>query len=178
MKVNKIVNIAPASSRTNRDQRAVNEFIERFANSLVDAGVPQMPALVFVALLASDSGRLSAGELASQLRVSAGAVSGAVKYLQHVGLISRERAPGSRRHIYVLRDPTWYELVARREQLLDRWIANTRDGIDALGARTPAGRRLGESLAFFEFLRQEMPAILARWKEQRAKATGPPSAGS
>jgi hypothetical protein len=68
----------------------------------------------------------------------------------------------------VLGDPSWYELVARRERLLERWIATTRDGVEALGPATPAGRRLAESLAFFEFLAGEMPQLLARWREQCA----------
>jgi DNA-binding transcriptional regulator GbsR (MarR family) len=151
-----------------RDPEATRQFIDRFAGALVDAGVPQMPALVFVALLASDSDRLSADALASQLRVSRAAISGAVNYLIPLGLIAREREPGSRRHHYALQDPTWYELVARRERLLERWITDTRAGIEAVGPRTPAGRRLAESLAFFEFLAAEMPAMLARWREHQA----------
>jgi DNA-binding transcriptional regulator GbsR (MarR family) len=155
------------SPRQGRDGQAVRQFVERFASALVDAGLPQMAALVFVALLATDEGRLTADELATELQVSRAAISGAVGYLGHLGLISRERQPGSRRYRYALRDPTWYELVARREAHLDRWIADTRTGIDALGVATPAGERLGESLAFFEFLRQEMPALLERWRQQR-----------
>ena len=150
----------------NRAEPAVRRFVESFAAALVEAGVPQMPALVFVTLLATDTGGLTAEELATQLQVSRAAISGAVKYLDQVGLTSRERQPGSRRYRYVLRDPTWYTVVARRERILDRWIAATREGVDALGADTPAGRRLAESLAFFEFLRQEMPALLARWRER------------
>ena len=153
---------------TRRAEPAVRRFVESFAAALVEAGVPQMPALVFVTLLATDTGGLTAEELATQLQVSRAAISGAVKYLDQVGLTSRERQPGSRRYRYVLRDPTWYTVVARRERILDRWIAATREGVDALGPGTPAGRRLAESLAFFEFLRQEMPALLARWREQHA----------
>jgi len=144
--------------------QAVRRFIENFSSALVEAGLPQMPALVFVALLAADDGGLTADELAAQLQVSRAAISGAVNYLSPVGLITRERQPGSRRHRYVLRDPTWFELVVRRERLLDRWITTTREGIDALGPTTPAGQRLAESLAFFEFLQQEMPAMLSRWR--------------
>ena len=153
---------------TRRAEPAVRRFVESFAAALVEAGVPHMPALVFVTLLATDAGGLTAEELATQLQVSRAAISGAVKYLDQVGLTSRERRPGSRRYLYVLRDPTWYTVVARRERILDRWIATTREGVDALGADTPAGGRLAESLAFFEFLRQEMPALLARWREQQA----------
>jgi DNA-binding transcriptional regulator GbsR (MarR family) len=150
------------------DDQAVRRFVESFASALVEAGVPNMPALVFVTLLATDAGGLTADELAAQLQVSRAAISGAVNYLGQVGLTTRERQPGSRRYRYVLRDPTWYELVARRERLLDRWIATTREGVEALGPSTPAGRRLAESLAFFEFLREEMPGLLARWRQKQA----------
>lgn len=151
-----------------RDEEAVRRFVESFGSALVDAGMPQMPALAFVALLASDSGGLTAEELATQLQVSRAAISGAVKYLSHVGLITRERQPGSRRQRYVLESPTWYELVSRRERLLDRWIATTREGVEALGPATPAGRRLNESLAFWEFLRDEMRSVIARWQERQS----------
>ncbi len=60
-------------------------------------------------------------------------------------------------------------MVARREQVLDRWIVTARAGIDAVGAASPAGTRLAESLAFFEFLQAEMPALLARWRRQQAR---------
>jgi DNA-binding transcriptional regulator GbsR (MarR family) len=155
-----------------RDAHAVAQFVERFAAALVDAGMPRMPALVFVALLTSDSGRLTAEELVGQLQVSRAAISGAVRYLGQVGMVIRERQPGSRRDQYALQGDTWYELVARREQLLDRWIASARTGVETLGGATPAGTRLAESLAFFEFLREEMPALLARWREQRPARSG------
>jgi DNA-binding transcriptional regulator GbsR (MarR family) len=155
------------SARPSSEQ-AVRRFVESFALALVDAGVPHMPALVFVTLLTIDTGGLTADELATQLQVSRAAISGAVKYLGQIGLTTRERQPGTRRNRYVLQDPSWYELVARRERLLDHWIATTREGVAALGPATPAGRRLAESLAFFEFLRKEIPAVLARWREQQA----------
>lgn len=146
----------------------MRRFVESFASALVDAGMPQMPALVFVALLASDGGGLTADELAEQLQVSRAAISGAVKYLSQFGLTRRERQVGTRRHRYVLQDPTWYETVAHRERVLDRWIATTREGVDALGPSTPAGRRLAESLAFFEFLSEELHQVLERWQKRRA----------
>jgi DNA-binding transcriptional regulator GbsR (MarR family) len=156
--------------RPQRDPDGVTQFIERFSTALVEAGVPQMPALVFVALLATDSGRLTADELATQLRVSRAAISGAVKYLTQLRLVSRERVPGTRRQRYFLQDPTWYELVARREQVLLHWIVTTREGVDALGPDSPAGERLTESLRFFEFAREELLAMLERWQARRTQA--------
>lgn len=154
----------------------MRRFVESFASALVDAGMPQMPALVFVALLATDGGGLTADELAAQLQVSRAAISGAVRYLGHVGLTTRERQPGTRRQRYVLQNPTWYEVIARREQILDRWIATTREGVSALGPTTPAGQRLAESLAFFEFLSDGLHALLARWQKHRA-GQPPPTSG-
>jgi DNA-binding transcriptional regulator GbsR (MarR family) len=142
-------------------------FIERYASALADAGMARMPARVFVALLATDEGRMTAAELAELLHVSPAAISGAVRYLTQVNLISREREPGSRRDHYRVHEDTWHEALVRREQLLARWEASVREGIEALGADTPAGRRLSESLAFFEFVHDEIPAMLARWRERR-----------
>ena len=101
----------------------------------------------------------------TQLRISRAAVSGAVQYLSNVALLRRERQAGSRREHYALQDETWYEGVAQRQRILDHWIRTTRTGIEALGATTPAGTRLSESLAFFEFLRHEMATLLTRWRE-------------
>jgi DNA-binding transcriptional regulator GbsR (MarR family) len=154
-----------------RDREAVLRFIERFASALMDAGMPRMPARVFVALLATDDGRLTAAEMAEQLHVSPAAISGALRYLQQVNVLTRERRPGSRRDHYRLLDDSWYEMTLRREQVMARWIAAGNEGIDALGAGTPAGRRMTESVEFFEFVRAELPALLDRWRAQRGSTT-------
>ena len=151
-----------------REPRAVDRFIEAFAAAFTDAGVPRMPSRVFAAILASDAGRLTAAELAERLQVSPAAISGAVRYLTQVDLIVRAREPGSRRDVYAVRDDAWYEAIVRRERLLDLWARAAREGIDALGAETPAGERLAETLAFFEFLKAEMPAMLERWRASRS----------
>jgi len=151
-----------------RDEAAVQRFIEGFASALADGGVPRMPARVFAALLATDSGRLTAAELAERLQVSPAAISGAVRYLTQVALVSREREPGSRRDSYRVLNDLWYEAVLRREPLLERWERSMREGVDALGADSPAGARMAESVVFFEFLQQELPALLERWRARRA----------
>jgi DNA-binding transcriptional regulator GbsR (MarR family) len=147
-----------------RNPEAVARFIERFASVMVEGGVPRMPARVFAALLTRDDGRLTSAELAALLRVSPAAVSGAVRYLEQVSLVGREREPGSRRDRYVIQHDLWYEAVLAREPLLARWERALGEGVEALGADTPAGERLEGSVAFFEFLQEEMPALLARWR--------------
>jgi DNA-binding transcriptional regulator GbsR (MarR family) len=151
----------------NRDEAALARFVERFAGNLEEAGFPRMPARVFVSLLATDSGSLTAAELAERLHASPAAISGAVRYLAQVGLVGRERERGSRRDRYHVYDNAWYEAIARRERLLLRWEESAREGVEALGADSAAGARMAETLAFFEFLRREMPAVLERWRDER-----------
>ncbi len=155
-----------------RDQDAVSLFTERFAAVLVEAGIPRMPARVFAALLAADSGRLTAAELAGLLQASPAAVSGGVRYLTGVGMVSREGKPGSRRHHYRVPDNVWDEVISSRDRLMARWTAVLRDGIELLGADTPAGARLADSAQYFEFVSAELPLVLARWRERKAALGG------
>ncbi|MEU6988662.1 MarR family transcriptional regulator [Streptomyces sp. NPDC046324] len=150
------------------NEEAVSRFVERFAAELTEAGMQRMAARVFAALLASDSASMTSAELADQLRISPAAVSGAVRYLNQVGMVSRERDPGSRRDRYVLHNEVWYETITRRDQILVRWEKVLRDGSETLGPTTAAGRRTAETAEFFEFLQDEMLSMLDRWREHKA----------
>jgi DNA-binding transcriptional regulator GbsR (MarR family) len=153
-----------------RDEEAVMRFIERFALTFSEAGVPRMPARVFVALLVSDDGRRTAAELAETLKVSPAAVSNAVRYLQQVRLVAREREPGERRdHYRVYSGDTWYEVTIRRDEMLMRWQEDLREGIAAVGAHTPAGKRLEETRRFYEFVHEELPMLLEKWRKVRSE---------
>src|SRR5674476_1196214 len=69
----------------------LRQFIEDFALVLTDAGMQRMGARAFGALLSSESGTLTAREIAGVLDVSPAAVSGAVKYLEQAQLVRRMR---------------------------------------------------------------------------------------
>lgn len=155
------------SEATERDPAAILKFIERFAGHLADSGMQRMAARVFVALLCADDGRLSATDMAEQLQVSPAAISGAVRYLSQVDMVEREREPGSRRDYYVVQDDLWYEMITRREAMMQRWSATLRDGVKALGEDTTAGVRWRETLEFFDFLHERMPMLMDEWRERR-----------
>ncbi|HEY9475802.1 MAG TPA: MarR family transcriptional regulator [Mycobacteriales bacterium] len=154
------------------DDDPVGRFIERFAAVLTDSGVPRMPARVFAALVSTDSGRLTASELAEVLRVSPAAVSGAVRYLTQLDLAIREREPGSRRDVFRVDPQVLYAVTLGRDRLMYRWETSLREGIATLGEDTPAGHRMAEMAEFFEFLREEMVAMLDRWRIRHAESPG------
>ncbi|ANS66836.1 hypothetical protein SLINC_4612 [Streptomyces lincolnensis] len=164
--------MATMADAMGRDQEAVAKFVESFAAQLVEAGMQRMSARVFAALLSSDEGVMTSSELGEQLKISPAAVSGAVRYLSQVHMVSREREPGSRRERYRVRGDQWYEALTNREAIIRRWEDALREGVSSLGADTPAGRRMAETLAFFEFIEGEVAEMMERWRTHRQKLFG------
>lgn len=150
----------------------VDRFVERFALLLVESGIPRMPARVFGALLVAEEGKRTAGELAASLRVSPAAISGAVRYLAQVGLAVRARDPGERRDHYEVSDDLWYEVYANRDKQFELWSTLMGDGATVLGLDSKAGARLDQSRKFFEFLREEMPNMMERWRDYQRSHGG------
>ncbi|MFJ9948575.1 GbsR/MarR family transcriptional regulator [Kitasatospora sp. NPDC091207] len=151
-----------------RDVESVSGFVERFAAELAAAGVPRMPARIFSCLMAEETGVLTSAELSERLKISPAAVSGAMRYLTQVGLVSKEREPGSRRDRFRVLNDVWYESLTRRDEVLVRWVRVLKEGEATLGAESAAGGRLAESAEFFEFMITELEGMLDRWKAQRA----------
>jgi DNA-binding transcriptional regulator GbsR (MarR family) len=154
------------------DPAEVSRFIERFAQVMVESGMPRIASRIFVALLATDDGRLTAAELAELLQASPAAISGGVRYLDQVDIVSREREPGSRRDHYRVDDDVWYRTISQRDQILARWAASLRDGAKLLGPDSRAGVRMAETVEFFEFLQTELHEVTERWHRYRTARHG------
>ena len=107
-------------------------FVEDFALLLTDTGVPRMPARVFACVLADDFGGLTAAELADRLQVSPAAISGAVRWLMQMHLLTRAREPGARRDHYRMRDDQWYEATVFKTAALQRFEDVLAEGVEAL----------------------------------------------
>jgi len=147
----------------------LRQFIEDFALVLTDAGMQRMGARAFGALLSSESGTLTAREIAGVLDVSPAAVSGAVKYLEQAQLVRRMRRAGERVDRYTLGDDTWYTAVATRTQIFESLNRALSVGIEALPDSSLAAERLAETRDFFDYIKTEMPLLVERW---RASCTG------
>jgi predicted transcriptional regulator len=146
------------------EQQPAGDFVERFAAAMVASGMPRMASRVFAMLLSRDDGSATSAELATALQASPAAISGAVRYLIQLHLITRAHRAGERRDVYRLLSDNWYEMVGNRDHELQQWATLSREGVDVLGADTRAGRRLEETARFFEFLINEMPSVLQRWR--------------
>jgi predicted transcriptional regulator len=143
-------------------------FVERLASDLMEAGMQRMGSRVFACLMVSEEDALTAAELAQRLQVSPAAVSGAVRYLAQVHLLSRERQPGSRRERYRLYQNTLYESLVNRDAVLKRWAQTLEAGMDVVPDGSAAHHRLAEMGEFLVFLESEMMGMLDRWRAHQA----------
>lgn len=152
-----------------RDDDAVKRYTEQFGNLLADTGWPRMAGRTFAAILSSVSGRMTAAELSEQLQASPAAVSGAVNYLLQLRLATREREPGSRRDVYVVQDDAWYQTMMTEDASLSRWSESLRKVLDASGEGTEAHRRIRISLAFIDFISEEVKGLSERWMKRKSE---------
>ena len=145
-------------------------FVERFGSALTEAGMQRLPSRVFAALLADEDGRMTAAEIGEALSVSAASVSGAVRHLQQMRMIHREREPGTRRDVYVVADDAWHDVMLNTPRIYEPLTAALREGVEEVGGRgSGAGDRLALSVHFLEFVTEEMQQLSARWDERRAE---------
>jgi predicted transcriptional regulator len=151
-------------------------YIERFTAVLVAAGMPSMASRVFVALLVSEDG-LTAAELSESLRVSPAAVSGGLRYLVPLGMVLRERVPGSRRDRYSVPEDVWSMVLRMRDPVMSRWAGMLREGRDLVGDDSPAGRRLAAHGEFFDFVVSEWDELFKHWEQRSTRPRLTPPGG-
>lgn len=144
------------------------QFIEDFALVMTTAGMQRMASRTFAALLVSESGSLTAREIADVLEVSPAAVSGAVKYLEQAKLARRTRTAGERVDRLMLGDDTWYTAMTSRDEIFNDLERALDRGIAALPESSVARERMADTRDFFTYLNIEMSKLVERWQQQRA----------
>lgn len=161
-----------SESETTQDHEALLRFVERFALMLEEAGLPRMAARVFAYVLAEDSDRYTAADLADGLMVSRAAISGAVRLLVQTGMLAKEREPGGRTDLYRIYDEdVWAAINRQRLPSLYRWADVIDEGIELVGRNTRGGRRLRQSQAYFLFMAEEMPKLVDKWHRRKDELT-------
>jgi DNA-binding transcriptional regulator GbsR (MarR family) len=101
-----------------------------------------------------------------RLQASSGAISGAVKWLTSVGLVERVPAPASHRDHYRLRDNAWAIQYTNQNEVTSAVLKAAEAGIAATEDGSPARQRLTQMRDFYNFLFEEIPALLDRWYQQ------------
>ncbi|HEV7656660.1 MAG TPA: MarR family transcriptional regulator [Mycobacteriales bacterium] len=155
---------------TERDAEQVKAAVEHMALIFTDWGFPRMPSRVLVTLMAADEEALTAADLSERLGVSAAAISGAVRYLIHIGMLQRVPTPNSRRDRYRLPADPWYESASLRDGFMSQIAAASDDGVKALGPGSPGGVRVERMRDFFVFIQAELGGLLEKWRIEHPPA--------
>ena len=142
------------------------EAAEQLALTLVGAGMQRMGARAIAAFLFSEEESLTAGDLAQELGVSAGSVSGAIKMVAQMGLIERIYVAGSRREHFRMRDNAWTTLYSRQHSVVTDVLDAVEKGVGAVGPGR-AHDRLEYMRDFYTFLINEAPVLVERFEQQR-----------
>ena len=143
---------------------------EELALVLSTHGMQRMTARVLATLLFAEQPTMTAGDLGERLQASSGAISGAVKMLTSVGIVERVPAPASRRDHYRLRDNAWAIQYTNQNEVTSAVLRGAEAGITATEDGSLARQRLTQMRDFYNFLFDEIPALLDRWY-QRSEAT-------
>jgi DNA-binding transcriptional regulator GbsR (MarR family) len=142
------------------------EAAEALALVLSTHGMQRMTARVLAALLFTDQPTITAGELGERLQASSGAISGAIKMLTSVGLVERVPAPASRRDHFRLRDNAWAIQYTNQNEVTAAVIKVAEAGIATTEEGSLAHQRLTQMRDFYNFLMEEIPALLDRWYQR------------
>jgi hypothetical protein len=152
-----------------RDEEAVRQYVETMARWLADWGFPRMAARVLMMMMSSDEETFTAADIAERLEISPAAVSGAVRYLMQLELVTREPVRGSRRDRYRIPHDTWYQAAIVKGGLFGQLAKLSAEGAAAAGGtETPAGERLVEMSEFYAYLQEEVGELLDKWRLRRA----------
>jgi DNA-binding transcriptional regulator GbsR (MarR family) len=146
---------APGVGPEGRDTDAVTEYAETLTTVLMASGLSRMGSRVLTCLFITDSGSLTASELALRMRVSPASVSKAVAFLESQSLVRRERDE-RRRDRYIVDDELFYQATIASARANDQLVAVARQGVTVLGPETGAAARLENVARFLDFISESI----------------------
>ena len=158
----------------NRQATEEKQFVEEVGIVFEQTGLPRMAGRILGCLLISDPPHQSTIELAKTLMASMGSISTMTRFLIQIGLIERLSLPGIRHDYFRLRPDAWQQMIRRGLEDEIKMIKQLAEhGLELLTDKNPVTRKcLEEMLDVYTFLRQEFPALLERWEQERkAKQT-------
>nr|WP_242504437.1 MarR family transcriptional regulator [Promicromonospora panici] len=135
-----------------------------------------MTARVLTCLFVSDTGSLTASELARHLQVSPASISKAITFLEGQSLVRRERADG-RRDRYVVDNELFYQATLAGARANTELARTAREGVRVLGPQTPAAARLENIARYMDFVGESIARAAEQAREILHAQPAPTSDG-
>ncbi|MET7897940.1 helix-turn-helix domain-containing protein [Streptomyces mirabilis] len=155
---------ASAPQPHGRNAEAVAAYEETLTTVLMASGITKMPARVLTCLFTTDTGNLTASQLAQHLQVSPASISKAITFLESQSLVRRERDE-RRRDRYLVDDELFYQATIASARANDQLVKTARQGVTVLGAHTPAATRLENIARFLDFISESITRAAEQARE-------------
>lgn len=146
------------------------EVIEEFALGFEVHGMPRMAGRILGRLLMCHPPQQSMSQLAEALGASKGSVSSMTRLLIQRGVVERFTVPGDRQDYFRIRAGSVSDMFREHLRSITHQLALLQKAIAVADDRTEEGlARLHDAQDFLEFLRREIPGLLAKWDRSRAQ---------
>jgi DNA-binding transcriptional regulator GbsR (MarR family) len=142
--------------------------IEDFGLVFEAHGMPRMAGRILGRLLMCDPPHQSMNQLAETLGASKGSVSTMTRLLIDKGMVERLCFPGDRHDYFRIRSGTTSDMFREQMRHAKAELDLFERAMLVADDRSDEGlRRLRDAHDFFEFIQQEIPALLERWEMNR-----------
>jgi hypothetical protein len=155
-----------------RDDEAA--FVEAMGHFMGAYGMTPMAGRLWAWLLICDPPERTAADLASELKASRGAISGAAASLTSAGMIRRVGRRGERREYFSAPPGTFDALLRSSGGIYGRLLAIITEGLAAVGDRPGRYERLQEVHDAVAFVARELPVLIERYLTERGSAATRP----
>lgn len=146
----------------------IAHYIEEVALFWEQQGMPRIAGRILGLLMVCDPPHRSARQLAEQLSVSKGSVSMMVRLLLSSESIEIVAVPGERATYYQLSPDSMEQKLERRLRAMTGFRDLASRGLDLLdGAPAEQRARLEHIHDLYAFLEEELPLLIARWRERK-----------
>jgi DNA-binding transcriptional regulator GbsR (MarR family) len=144
-------------------------YVEQVAQMIYGGGLPRMAGRIWGWLLICEPPQQTAAQLAEELQASRGSISGMARLLEGAGLIHRVTRPGDRREHFGIPPGSVIAVLEGGLAKAVAWRRLAENGLVAMAGRPAEARgRLEELRDIYTFMEQELPALTARFRRQRA----------
>ncbi len=150
----------------------VDQFVDRLAGILAEEGLPPIAGRMWAWLLVCDPPEQTAAQLATAIGASRGSISGMARLLEPSGLIRRNTRRGDRREFYGAAPDAMIRVLEIRGRQLRPTLDLLDEALDTLGDRTNGSLdRLRDARALYAFMAREFPAMIEKFRAERAAET-------
>ena len=146
------------------------QLIEKMGIYHEQQGFPPVTGRIMGLLYVTDRLHLSFEEITETLNISKSATSNALHLLQQMRLIEYTTYPGDRKRYFGALLECWHDEVVNKMESILAFSKLLRQANDLRGDSNPdMNHKVLERIEFMEFLSQEVPMLLEKWRKERQK---------